>query len=198
MSAMLIIRGFITRQQKGRAGRCHEASWCAFAGIHISNPPSCRTSTMHPVNNQTTSCALPLSPFLGEWMCVLILLQFQSGGWAGRPFPTRGSHFSGLPGAHFSTRILQSLSVKYRPAKQNTDPIGYYFDNFGWISSAGLHSRCVESWQTNYGLDFLFHISQLWFQNLLALVTRYQEFTVCLRFAVCMHSWIVEIWVCQT
>ena len=166
---------------------------------------------MHPVNNQTASCAIPTPrtisplcnppPFLHptENECVFSFynnFNLVVVGWG--TFPTRGLHFSCLArGAFFTHHFAFPRSVKYRPAKYNTDPIGYYLQLLILITLGGS-AECVERWQTNYGSDFLFHIFQLWFQNLLALVARYQEFTFCPRFAVCMHSWIVEMWVCQT
>ena len=61
--------------------------------------------------------------------------------------------------------------------------ISSHFDNSLFRLPGGLHSKCSERCQTNYGSDFLFRILQLWFQNLLALVTRYLESTFCPRFA---------------
>ena len=61
--------------------------------------------------------------------------------------------------------------------------ISSHFDNSLFRLPGGLHSKCSERCQTNYGSDFLFHILQLWFQNLLALVTRYLESTFRPRFA---------------
>ena len=173
------------------------------AGVHLQGSTS---PTLHLAEHQrcirkTIKQPLVHYPFLhssGNECVFSFYYNFNLVDGRGALFLPGARIFPACQGRIFQPAFCNPPSVKYRPAKQNTDPIGYHFDNFGWISSAGLHSRCVESWQTNYGLDFLFHISQLWFQNLLALVTRYQEFTFCLRFAVCMHSWIVEIWVCQT
>ena len=61
--------------------------------------------------------------------------------------------------------------------------ISSHFDNSLFRLPGGLHSKCSERCQTNYGSDFLFRILQFWFQNLLALVTRYLESTFCPRFA---------------
>ena len=127
---------------------------------------------------------------VGEWMRVLILLQFQSlmvlGGcgppsYWGRAFfcscqLARGGFFR----HHFAFPDRWNIDLRQTWDYCN---ISSHFDNSLFRLPGGLHSKCSERCQTNYGSDFLFHILQLWFQNLLALVTRYLESTFCPRFA---------------
>ena len=146
---------------------------------------------MQVVNNQTTSsCTTPLSSFSWRMNACSDFITISISDGFGRVWPAflPGARiFLGLPacqGRIFPPPFCIPRSVKYRPP-QTSDycNISSHFDNSLFRLPGGLHSKCSERCQTNYGSDFLFHILQLWFQNLLALVTRYLESTFCPRFA---------------
>ena len=91
----------------------------AFAGFHMSNPPSCRIK-MHPVNNQTASCAIPTPRTISPCASPLFSIPRRMNAcshfitisiwWllGGAPFLPGACIFPASPGAHFSPTILHS------------------------------------------------------------------------------------------
>ena len=146
---------------------------------------------MQVVNNQTaSSCTTPLSTFSWRMNACSDFITISISDGFGRVWPAF------LPGARIFLACQLARGGFFRhhfafPDRWNIDlrqtwdycNISSHFDNSLFRLPGGLHSKCSERCQTNYGSDFLFRILQLWFQNLLALVTRYLESTFRPRFA---------------